>query len=167
VGSTSALTCYLLLRHSYTWKKTSIFWSCQVFGAIVGEVISCINYNIYFIFTFLLSSFYFYHCLIFTLILHLKVLFNSPPPPPPPPSLLLFIIYIVNLPMVRPQSCRVIYYFDTPTLGRRHQSFGRVIRLLKNSLLNLVRKMMSHSLKVRKGFAKNINFLASGFLPAH
>ena len=28
--------------------------------------------------------------------------------------------------MVRPQSCRVIYYFDTPTLGRRHQSFGRV-----------------------------------------
>ena len=28
--------------------------------------------------------------------------------------------------MVRPQSCRVIYYFDTPALGKRHQSFGRV-----------------------------------------
>jgi hypothetical protein len=28
--------------------------------------------------------------------------------------------------MVRPRSCLVIYYFDTPTLGRRHQSFGRV-----------------------------------------
>ena len=28
--------------------------------------------------------------------------------------------------MVRPQSCQVIYYFDTPALGRRHQSFGRV-----------------------------------------
>ena len=28
--------------------------------------------------------------------------------------------------MVRPQSCRVIYYFDTPALGRRHQSFGCV-----------------------------------------
>jgi len=28
--------------------------------------------------------------------------------------------------VVRPRSCRVIYYFDTPTLGRRHQSFGRV-----------------------------------------
>jgi hypothetical protein len=28
--------------------------------------------------------------------------------------------------MVRPQSCRVIYYFDTPTLGIRHQSFDRV-----------------------------------------
>jgi hypothetical protein len=28
--------------------------------------------------------------------------------------------------MVRPRSCRVIYYFDTPALGRRHQSFGRV-----------------------------------------
>ena len=33
--------------------------------------------------------------------------------------LLLFIIYIVNLHVVRPRSCRVIYYFDT-------QSFGRV-----------------------------------------
>jgi hypothetical protein len=28
--------------------------------------------------------------------------------------------------VVRPRSCRVIYYFDTPTLGRRHQSFGHV-----------------------------------------
>ena len=28
--------------------------------------------------------------------------------------------------MVRPRSCRVIYYFDTPVLGRRHQSFGHV-----------------------------------------
>jgi len=37
-----------------------------------------------------------------------------------------YIIYIINLPMVRPRSCRVIYYFDTPALGRRHQSFGRV-----------------------------------------
>ena len=28
--------------------------------------------------------------------------------------------------MVRPRSCQVIYYFDTPALGKRHQSFGRV-----------------------------------------
>jgi len=28
--------------------------------------------------------------------------------------------------VVRPRSYRVIYFFDTPTLGRRHQSFGRV-----------------------------------------
>jgi len=41
-------------------------------------------------------------------------------------SLLLSIIYTINLPVVRPWSCRVIYYFDTPTLGRRHQSFDRV-----------------------------------------
>jgi len=41
--------------------------------------------------------------------------------------LLLFIIYTINLPVVRPRSCRVIYYFDTPALGRRHQSFSRVI----------------------------------------
>jgi len=40
--------------------------------------------------------------------------------------LLLFIIYTIGLPVVRPRSCRVIYYFDTPALGRRHQSFGRV-----------------------------------------
>jgi hypothetical protein len=43
--------------------------------------------------------------------------------------LLLSIIYIVNLPVVRPRSCQVIYYFDTPTLERRHQSFGRVKQL--------------------------------------
>jgi len=47
--------------------------------------------------------------------------------------LLLFIIYIVNLPVIRSRSCRVIYYFDNPALGRRHQSFGRFtkLRLLK------------------------------------
>ena len=28
--------------------------------------------------------------------------------------------------MVRPRSCRVIYYFDTPTLEIRHQLFDRV-----------------------------------------
>jgi hypothetical protein len=43
--------------------------------------------------------------------------------------LLLFIIYTINLPVVRPRSCWVIYYFDTPALGRRHQSFGRVTLL--------------------------------------
>jgi hypothetical protein len=31
--------------------------------------------------------------------------------------------------VVRPRSYRVIYYFYTPTLGRRHQSFGRVTYL--------------------------------------
>jgi hypothetical protein len=40
--------------------------------------------------------------------------------------LLLTIIYTINLLVVRPRSYRVIYYFDTPALGRRHQSFGRV-----------------------------------------
>ena len=37
--------------------KTSIFWLCQVFSAIAGEVNSCINYNIYFIFSFHFSLF--------------------------------------------------------------------------------------------------------------
>ena len=61
----------------------------------------------------------FYHCWILTLIFHLKVLFNLF-------LLLLFIICIVNLLVVRPQFCRVIYYFDTLALGRRHQYFSRV-----------------------------------------
>jgi hypothetical protein len=76
-----------------------------------------------------------YHCWIFTLIFHLKVLINF--------FfffiiiiiitiiivvivLLLTIIYTINLLVVRPRSCRVIYYFDTLALGRKHQSFGRV-----------------------------------------
>ena len=63
----------------------------------------------------------FYHCLILISISHLKALFNLLLLLL---LLLLFIIYIVNLPEVRPRSCWVIYYFDTPTLGRRHQSFG-------------------------------------------
>jgi len=78
-------------------------------------------------------TFFFYHCLFFTLILHLKVLFNSSSSPSSSSLLLLlllllllFIIYIVHLPMVRPRSCRVIYYFNTPTLGIRHQLFDRV-----------------------------------------
>ena len=79
----------------------------------------------------------FYQCLILTLIFHLKILirfffflffyiiiiiiiivivF----------VLLLFIIYTINLPMVRSRSFRVIYYFNTLTLRRRHQSFGRI-----------------------------------------
>ena len=44
-------------------------------------------------------------------------------------SISLFVVYTVNLPVVRPRSCRVIYYFDTPTLGRRHQLFDHVRRL--------------------------------------
>ena len=77
----------------------------------------------------------FYHCLILTLISHLKVLFNS---------LfyyyyyyyyyyiyILFVIYIVDLLVDRPRSCRVIYYFDTSVLGIRHQLFDRVNNIAK------------------------------------
>jgi hypothetical protein len=39
---------------------------------------------------------------------------------------ILFVIYIVDLSVVRPRSCRVIYYFDTSVLGIRHQSFDHV-----------------------------------------
>ena len=46
----------------------------------------------------------------------------------------LFVVYTINLPVVRPRSCRVIYYFDTPTLERRHQLFGRVTILGKYHL---------------------------------
>jgi hypothetical protein len=85
----------------------------------------------------------FYHCLIFTLIFHLKVLINF--------FLfffiivstttttniiitititiivvLLIIIYTINLSVIQPRSFRVIYYCDTPALGIRHQLFDRV-----------------------------------------
>jgi len=39
---------------------------------------------------------------------------------------LLIIIYTINLSVVRPWSCQVIYYCDTPALGIRHQLFDRV-----------------------------------------
>jgi hypothetical protein len=45
---------------------------------------------------------------------------------------ILFVIYIVALSVVRPRSCRVIYYFDTPALGIRHQSFDHVTLHQKN-----------------------------------
>jgi hypothetical protein len=41
-------------------------------------------------------------------------------------SISLFVVYTINLPVVRSRSCQVIYYFDTPILGRRHQLFGHV-----------------------------------------
>jgi len=61
------LSGYWLLRYSCTKKKTSIFWSCQVFGAVVGEVNSCINYNTYFILfsLFILSNFCFFCFVLF------------------------------------------------------------------------------------------------------
>jgi hypothetical protein len=58
--------------------------------------------------------------------------------------LLLTIIYTINLPVVRPRSCRVIYYFDTPTLGRRHQSFGRVSLLNVNGFYNTLLSFLDH-----------------------
>jgi len=42
--------------------------------------------------------------------------------------------------MVRPRSCRVIYYFDTPALRRRHQSFGRVTSMHVCVLLEFVER---------------------------
>ena len=44
--------------------------------------------------------------------------------------------------MVRPRSCRVIYYFDTPALGRRHQSFGRVKGESTQTYLKMFNKEM-------------------------
>jgi hypothetical protein len=81
----------------------------------------------------------FYHCLILISISHLKTLFIIIiiiiiiiTIIVVVVVLLLFIIYIVNFPVIRPWYCRVIYYFDTPALGRRHQSFGRVSNLTRD-----------------------------------
>ena len=81
----------------------------------------------------------------------------------------LFVVYTINLPVVRPQSCRVIYYFDTPTLGRRHQLFGRVAT--RSFVANrIVGKLGENVRMVEKGFIistplseiLNINFILKG-----
>jgi hypothetical protein len=81
-GSTLVLPGYLLIRHSYTWEKTSTLWSCQVFDVVAEEINYCINYNIYFIFSFhfsfyltfvsfvLFCFFFYYFFLPFILFLH-------------------------------------------------------------------------------------------------
>jgi len=116
-----------------TWQMPCVFWfysnSSTVYTILVWNTISgSSNLDICC-----------YHCLILTLIFHLKVLINFfffffiiiiiiiiTTIIVVVIVLLLIIIYTINLPVVRPRSCRVIYYFDTPALGRRHQSFGRV-----------------------------------------
>jgi len=103
-----------------------------------------------------------YHCLILTLILQLKVLINFfffffiiiiiTTIIVVVIVLLLTIIYIINLPVVRPRSCRVIYYFDTPALGRRHQSFGRVNNIFPNFIWS--KNLPKHSFRVMPHLAK-------------
>ena len=97
-GSIPVLPGYLLLWHC---------WVIRVYTILVWNTISGSS-NL---------DNCFYHYLILISISHLKALFNLLL------LLLLFIIYIVNLPVVRPRYCRVIYYFDTLTLGRKHQLF--------------------------------------------
>ena len=103
------LTIYNLIGTSFVCgfqlSNKSLYYTCLKFWNTISGSFNLDNY--------------FYHCLILISISHLKTLFNLL-------LLLLFIIYVVNLSVVRPRSCRVIYYFDTPTLRRRHQSFGRV-----------------------------------------
>jgi hypothetical protein len=88
------------------------------------------------------------HCLIFILILHLKVHFNSSSSSSSSSSLLLllllFIIYIVNLPMVWPRSYRIIYYFDTPALGINYQLFGRINIVVTFHIKVLEKWVISH-----------------------
>ena len=66
--------------------------------------------------------------------------------------------------MVRPQSCRVIYYFDTPALGIRHQSFVRVITPKFSSCTSFsffLEKMDSY--KVRSD-SRSINIISPSIL---
>ena len=83
---------------------------------------------------------YFYNCLMLTLIFHLKVLINFFfVVVVVVVVVVLSIIYIINLFMVRSRSYGIIYYFDTLTLGRRHQSFGHVSHTSKTKhKLNVV-----------------------------
>jgi len=77
--------------------------------------------------------------------------------------LLLTIIYTINLPVVRPRSCRVIYYFDTPPLGKKHQFFGRVSFIVfKDFFATFQRKqtilildLYIYSIKIQTNIKKN------------
>jgi hypothetical protein len=70
--------------------------------------------------------------------------------------LLLIIIYTINLSVVRPRSCRVIYYCDTPALGIRHQLFDRVITQsihIKNIIIfvrNIIIFIITQSIHIKK-----------------
>jgi len=44
-GSTPVLPGYLLLRHSCTWEKTSIFWSCQLTYKLDGWLLLNITFS--------------------------------------------------------------------------------------------------------------------------
>ena len=57
-------------------------------------------------------------------------------------SISLFVVYTVNLPVVQPWSFQVIYYFDTPALGIRHQSFDRVSILFKMKFKDTILKVL-------------------------
>jgi len=122
---------------------------------------------------------YFYHCLILILIFLLKVLINFfffffffffyyfiivvvvvvvVVVVIVVVVLLLFIIYTINLHVVRPRSCRIIYYFDTLTFGKRHQFFGRVIIFSsKFSQLFLVQYTFLGFLKAKGIWCKCVN----------
>jgi len=51
--------------------------------------------------------------------------------------------------VVRPRSCRVIYYFDTPAFGIRHQLFDRVIgATYRRAMLTLFHNMMHKEIEV-------------------
>ena len=66
-------------------------------------------------------------------------------------SISLFVLYTVNLLVVWPRSCRVIFYFDTLALGRRHQIFWScqlTCFLFTNPVVELFDHIISHIINI-------------------
>jgi hypothetical protein len=110
----------------------------------------------------------FYYCLILTSISLPKTLFNSFSIIILFKSFSLFVIYTIHLSMVRPRSCRVIYYFDTRALGIRHQLFDRV-----STTIYSINLLISHFNKISTKFPFNfpsfrhLHFLFSCIITIH
>jgi len=81
--------------------------------------------------------------------------------------LLLTIIYTINLPVVRPRSCRVIYYFDTPPLGKRHQSFDRVNEVSISNLENKFNDLTSLVRSLACGNVQQVKVCSICSLPGY
>jgi len=81
--------------------------------------------------------------------------------------LLLFIIYTINLPVVQPLSCRIIYHFDTPILEKRHQSFDRVnyLNFVINVLFIYCNNINSYNFKNLEDNINNIYCLVTHSWP--
>ena len=61
--------------------------------------------------------------------------------------------------MIRPRFCRVIYYFDTLTLGRRHQLFGNMLAAIVHAGQQLRKEEEASLASLKKSFEKSFQIM--------